>query len=912
MHLRVLTALLVAACLFVRSGHPHAQEPTASPRPASSGSAPPLVANPYASTYQALPSRTTVIRNATILTAAGPVLERGAVLLQNGKVAAVGQDVSAPADALVIDGAGKWVTPGIIDTHSHLGVYSAPGIESLSDGNEMTNPVTAEVWADHSIWPQDPQFELALAGGITSMQILPGSGNLIGGRGVTVKNVPSRTAEGMKFPGAPPGLKMACGENPRRVYGDRNQQPSTRMGNIAVFRKTWQAAADYRDKWKKWRDEGADPAKRPERNLQTETLAAALDGEILVHNHCYRADEMATMIQVSKEFGFRISSFHHAVEAYKVRDLLAANNVCASMWSDWWGFKLEAYDGIRENIALVHAAKGCAIVHSDDPNGIQRLNQEAAKAMRAGLDAGLKIDRADAIRWLTINPARALGIDKVTGSLEAGKSADVVVWSGDPFSVYARAERVFVDGAQLYDRGNTTKKPFSDFMTGLAGWPAAAAPAGATAAGAARPRAGTAAPARQTAIAPAKGPGAPAAGAPVREVSKPVLAITNARIHPVSGPPIERGTLLIGDGKIVAVGAGVPVPPGVTVIDASGKVVTPGLIESSTNIGIVEISLSAEGTADQNTTDKALGAAFNVVDAFNPLSTVVPVTRVDGITRAMVAPGTTGNVIQGQGAVFDLRGDQVPQSVTRAPAAMFAVLGETGAAAAGGSRGSAILRLREMLQDASDFDQHRAEWNMARRREYARGRLDLEALRPVIRGELPLAVQANRASDMLAAIRLAEEFKLKLVLLGGAEGWMIADQLAQKQIPVVIKPLTNIPSFDALGASLENGARLERAGATLVLSTFETHNARNLRHEAGNAVANGLDREAALRAVTLNAARTWGIADRAGSIEIGKDADVVIWSGDPFEVTTSAERVFIRGSEMPKETRQKALFEKYR
>ena len=198
-----------------------------------------------------------------------------------------------------------------------------------------------------------------------------------------------------------------------------------------------------------------------------ETLAGVLDGEILVQNHCYRGDEMAMMIQLSKEFGYRISSFHHAVEAYKIRDLLAQNNICASMWSDWWGFKLEAYDGIKENIALVHEAKACAIVHSDDPSGIQRLNQEAAKAMHAGNKAGMKIERTDAVRWLTINPARALGIDKVTGSLEAGKNADVVIWSGDPFSVYAKAERVFVDGALLYDRSDPSKQHKRDFITGL-------------------------------------------------------------------------------------------------------------------------------------------------------------------------------------------------------------------------------------------------------------------------------------------------------------------------------------------------------------------------------------------------------------------------------------------------------------
>jgi imidazolonepropionase-like amidohydrolase len=422
--------------------------------------------NPYASTYQPASSRATVIRNATILTAAGPQIDGGSVLLQNGKVAEVGQTVNAPADAVVIDGTGKWVTPGIIDDHSHLGVYAAPGIESLQDGNEATSPNTAEVSSEHAIWPQDPQFELALAGGVTAMHILPGSANLFGGRSVTVKNVPARTADAMKFPGAPYGLKMACGENPMRVYGSKGG-PSTRMGNVAGYRKAWQAATEYRAKWRQWKDGGSDATKKPDRNLQLETLMGVLDGEIRIQNHCYRADEMATMIDISKEFGFKIASFHHAVEAYKIRDLLAANDICASMWADWWGFKLEAYDGIRENIPLVDRANACAIVHSDDPNGEQRLNQEAAKALRAAAEAGLTIDRAQAVKWLTLNPAKALGIDKVTGSLEAGKNADVVVWSGDPFSVYSRAEQVFIDGAMMYDRNDPARQPRRDFITGL-------------------------------------------------------------------------------------------------------------------------------------------------------------------------------------------------------------------------------------------------------------------------------------------------------------------------------------------------------------------------------------------------------------------------------------------------------------
>ena len=353
-------------------------------------------------------------------------------------------------------------------------------------------------------------------------------------------------------------------------------------------------------------------------------------------------------------------------------------------------------------------------------------------------------------------------------------------------------------------------------------------------------------------------------------------------------------------------------PPGAKVIDAAGKIVTPGFIESATQIGIVEIPSGAEGTDDQASTDKDLSAAFNVVDSFNGESTVIPVTRVEGITRAVVAPAGSGHVILGQGALFDLSGAQVPDSIVKAPVAMFANLGEAGAASEGGSRASAMLRLREALQDALDFARNRAAWNSAQRRPYARGRLDMEALGPVVRGELPLAVNANRASDLLAAIRLADEFHLKLILMGAVEGWRISGELASRKIPVVVKPLTDIPTFEALGATLENPARLAKAGATLVLSSFDTHNARNLRQEAGNAIAYGLDRGAAVRAVTLEPARVWGVADRVGSLEVGKDADVVVWSGDPFELTTGPEHVFIAGQEMSKDTRQRQLFEKYR
>ena len=402
----------------------------------------------------------------------------------------------------------------------------------------------------------------------------------------------------------------------------------------------------------------------------------------------------------------------------------------------------------------------------------------------------------------------------------------------------------------------------------------------------------------------------PAAAKP--EAAGPSIAITNARILTAAGAPIDKGTIVIRAGRIAAVGANVTVPPGARVIDASGKIVTPGFIESNTNLGIVEIPLSAEGTADQNSTDPGVSAAFNVIDAFNPFSTAIPVARVDGITRALVVPGGTGHIVQGQAAVFDLAGEHVPASVTKPQAAMMAALGESGAGVAGGSRATAMLRLRELLQDAADFNANRAAWQSAQRRDYVRSRLDLEALRPVVTGTMPLAISANRASDLLAAMRLADEFKLKLVLVGAAEGWMVADEIAKRKVPVVIKALTNIPSFDALGATLENAGRLQKAGVTLVLSTFDTQRAGTLRQEVGNAISYGLDPEAALRSVTITPARVWGISDRTGSLEAGKDADLVIWSGDPFELTTAADQVFIKGREMPNDTRQSELLKKYR
>jgi imidazolonepropionase-like amidohydrolase len=418
---------------------------------------------PFPSTYKAYPGVATAIRNVTVYDGEGGKIDNGVVFMTGGKISNVGgPDTAIPAGVNVVDGTGKFVTPGIIDIHSHLGDYPTPSVEAHSDGNEATSPTTPEVWAEHSVWPQDPGFSRALAnGGVTALQILPGSANLMGGRSVVLKNVYARTVQGMKFPDAPYGLKMACGENPKRVYGSKGRMPSTRMGNIAVNRQTWIKAQEY----KKKRDSG----KEYTRDLGMETLAGVLDGDISIQNHCYRADEMALVLDMAKEFNYKVSTFHHAVESYKIADLLRDNKVCSAVWADWWGFKMEAYDAIPENAAILHNAGACVIIHSDDENQIQRLNQEAAKAQADGRRMGFNMSDAEVIKWLTYNPAKALGIDAKTGSLRAGKMADVVLWNGNPLSVYARPDKVWIDGALMFDASNPKIRPVSDFELGQPG-----------------------------------------------------------------------------------------------------------------------------------------------------------------------------------------------------------------------------------------------------------------------------------------------------------------------------------------------------------------------------------------------------------------------------------------------------------
>lgn len=388
------------------------------------------------------------------------------------------------------------------------------------------------------------------------------------------------------------------------------------------------------------------------------------------------------------------------------------------------------------------------------------------------------------------------------------------------------------------------------------------------------------------------------------------VAVEGGTVHTMVGAPIENGTVLIRDGRIVAVGRDVQVPAGALRIDARGKVVTPGLFESATHIGLSEVGAVGETNDFRMRDEDAVTAAFDVADGINPRSVVIPVTRVAGVTTAVTAPD--GGLVAGQGVVIDLTGDDLPSMIVRDPVAMFATLGEGSLDAGGGARAGATMRLRELLEDARVYARNRTAFERGATREYAASRLDLEALQPVLRGEIPLVVEAHRASDIRTALRIADEYDLRLIVAGGTEAWMVADELARARVPVVVKVLQNLPaSFERLGARYDNAALLRRAGVSVAITTGETHNARNVKQEAGNAVAYGLPHEEALRAITLYPAQIWGVADRYGSLEPGKVANVVVWGGDPLELLTPVEHVLIHGREVPLESRETLLRDRY-
>ncbi|HEX6850305.1 MAG TPA: amidohydrolase family protein [Candidatus Polarisedimenticolaceae bacterium] len=828
-----------------------------------------------------------LVKDATVWTQ-GPagVLENTDVLVREGKIAAIGRALPAPAGAFVVEAGGRHVTPGLIDAHSHTAIRG--GV------NEGSNNVTAEVRIADVVDPDDPDVYRALAGGVTTSNLLHGSANAIGGQNAVVKMRWRSTPAAMLVDGAPAGIKFALGENPKRsnfrAPGGAVRYPATRMGVMESIRERFLAARDYAATWAAWNALPAgERAKRvpPRRDLQLEAIAEILEGDRLIHCHAYRQDEMLALVRLVETFSVRIATFQHVLEGYKIADEIAAHGAGASTFSDWWAFKLEAYDAIPYNGALMRDRGVLVSFNSDSSELARRMNLEAAKAVKYGA-----VPEADALAFVTLNPARQLGIDRRVGTLEVGKDADLVVWSGHPLSVYAVADQTWVDGRLEFDR--------TADVASRAAVEAARAEAVAKALGRAPEPPATAIPAGAQ-----PGPG-PAPAWKDRLASRGGgVSIVGATVHPVSGPPIENGTVSFREGRIVAVGAGLPPLPGATVVDGRGRHLYPGLLDASSSLGRVEIS-SVAGSVDVGEIGD-LNPEVATAIAVNPDSELLGVARANGITHALGVP--EGGIVSGSSAWMRLDGWTWEDLEASGPVAMhvrwpsYAVRRGPGAPSEDDQRRERELRLtalRRLFEDARAYARAKGAAPDGRRIDVDP---KLEAMLPVVDGRLPVVVHASQARQIRAALDWAGKEQIRIVLASPSSGdaWRLADALAARAVPVLLEGVLQLPARedDPYDAAYAAAAKLRAAGVRVAIASGGggggAWTARNLPYHAAMAAAFGLPKDDALRAVTLHAAEILGVASTLGSIEVGKSASLILTDGDPLEIRTRVGAAWIDG-----------------
>jgi imidazolonepropionase-like amidohydrolase len=873
---------------------------------------------------QAAQARVVALRGGTVLTVTKGTIPNATVVLRDGKIAAVGADVTVPAGAEIIDTTGQFVSPGIIDAHSHI------ANDAINEGGTTVSSMTG---MEDVLNPTDINIYRDLAGGLTVANVLHGSANPIGGKNQVIKLRWGKTrAEELVFEGAMPGIKFALGENPKDMpIGQQTaprRYPMTRMGVEFVIRDAFTRAKAYQKAWKDYEKNKASGAIPPRRDLQLEPLVEILEGKRLVHAHCYRADEILMLIRLAEEMGFKIATFQHVLEGYKVAKEIAAHGAGGSTFSDWWAYKVEAADAIPHNAAIM-ARKGVLVsINSDSAEHARRLNTEAAKTIKWG---GMSEDEAFAM--VTINPARQLRIDNRVGSLEVGKDADVVIWNRHPLSTYAIVERVYIDGTVYYDRkseeGRLTalKKEKSGLAAaeGTGTRPATTTPQeNPRATGDAR-EGGPRADDDVANAAATTGNGAPPAGRQNQQPARAaapgtgaIVAITNATIHPVTRPTIERGTIVIRGAKIEAIGAGIPVPAGAQVIDAAGADVYPGFINARTQMGLNEPG--PRGFEDVNEM-LDLNPYLRTRVAYHAESDAIAVARTNGITTVAVVPG--GGIFGGEVAVMNLDGWTWEEATVKANAGItfnFPSLAPAGGrgggrGGGGGVEGSTFEEIkrnrdRRLDQLARLFDQVRA---------YAKAGSDktvdwiLEALVPVAERKLPLVTNVNRAQDIRDAVAFAERIKVNLAISGGTEANLVAPLLKEKNIPVILGNILALPADeDAFhAATYQLAGELANAGVKVAFATTDSAYVRILPYHAAISVAWGMKRDDAIRALTVNAAEILGVADRVGSLEPGKDANLFIAKGDPLEIKTTVTNVFINGKDVGLDNKHEQLYRKY-
>ncbi|MBI2220977.1 MAG: amidohydrolase family protein [Acidobacteria bacterium] len=852
---------------------------------------------------------TVAVRGATILTVTKGTIQNGTLVVRDGKIAAVGANVPIPPGAEVIDGTGTFVTPGIIDAHSHIAA------DSINEGGTTVSSMTG---MEDVIDPTDVNIYRDLAGGTTTVNVLHGSANPIGGKNAVLKLRWGKTRpEELLLEGAMPGIKFALGENPKdmRQFGQTGPRryPITRMGVEYVIRDAFTRAKAYQAAWKEYEKKktSTPDAVPPAHDLQLEPLVEILEGRRLVHAHCYRADEILMLIRLADEMGFTIATFQHVLEGYKVAKEIAAHGAGASTFSDWWGYKIEAEDAIPHNAALM-VRKGVLVsINSDSAEHSRRLNTEAAKSMHWG---GLTEDEALAL--VTINPAKQLRLAHRIGSLEAGKDGDFVIWNRHPLSSYAIVERAYIDGIAYYDR-HVEERKLTELQKEKTTLVAAEKDMGG-----ASPGAGGAG--------PSGSPGGPEGSAsqqsdgstPQQPPQRPevpasrIWAITNARIHPVTGATIERGTILIRGSKIEAVGTNVTVPAGAKTMDAAGADVYPGWINARTTLGLAEPG--PRGFDDVNEMLE-FNPHMRAIVAYQSDSDAIPVARANGVTSVAVVP--SGGILGGQVAVVNLEGWTWEENAVKPVAGVsfqFPTIGRTGGFGGFGAppddrgydelkkeRDEKLDRLARLLDDARAYanvpkEQRRLDWA-------------LEALVPIVERRLPLFTAANREQDIRDAVAFADRARVRIVITGGLEAPLVSSLLKDKNIPVILGPVLTLPTREDMfhASTYQAAGELVRAGVKIAFATGDNSNVRQVPYHAAQSVAWGLSREDAIRALTIAAAEILGVADRLGSIEPGKDANLLVAKGDPLEVRTPVSAVVIAGRNVDLGNKHEALYERY-
>ena len=839
-----------------------------------------------------------LIKNATIWTSeAAGIIKESDILFSNGKVTAVGSKLSAPRNARIIDGTGLHVTPGIIDCHSHTAVVG--GV------NEGTNIITAECRIEDVLDPDDINIYRQLAGGTTAANILHGSANAIGGQNAVVKWRWGSGASALLIDSAPQGIKFALGENPTRSNGSRQgRYPATRMGVERVIRSGFQRAHDYRQA-QKLAKSGGGPAVATD--YQLEAIAEILEGKRLVHCHSYKADEILAMIRIADDFKFKIATFQHVLEGYKVANEMAAHGAGGSTFSDWWGYKLEAFDAIPSNAAMMHQRGVVSSLNSDSSELARRMNLEAAKSVR---DGGLS--PLDALNLVTINPAKQLRIDAKTGSLKIGKDADVVLWSKDPLAVDAVAMKTWVDGKLLFDRDADMQERVL-----LAKEEEALR--------------------KQFNVSP-KPPLTDVVKACPALMKQPAQVQTKARsqrialvggtVHDGVGQSISNATVLINEvGVIEAVGKAdaVSVPAGYRKVDVTGKHIAPGFFDAISTVGVNEIGSRRE------TQDYSEFATYSpelyVGRTVNVDAETVAVAREGGVLLANIVP--VGGSLSGSSSLVNLDGWTWEQFAVKRQSGVTLQFGARTASFEGHGHnhdltsgsdtteadivpqpdlGVKVAGLDGFIAEAHRYYESRSVYAALPRD------LRFDAFKPILERQIPLLINVDSEREILDALAFATKHNIHPILVGCRGADRVLSQIKASGAGVLLPWTVNLPRSDdhAFDDQYAYPAKFAAAGIPFALtSSGLSDNTRWLPLAAGMATAYGLTANQALESITSAPAKILGVFDQLGSVTKGKQATINVFTGHPLEPTSQISASYIVGVEVQHTSRQAMLKAKW-